>query len=397
MNAKKLVRTAGVATTAAVAVLGFQSAATAGTPTTGYGHSTVYVSPPLLLPQLAVPSGDAVPCKHTTIHSIQQAVTTVGPGSTVVVCPGVYDEEVDITQTLTLRGLPGATIDASNQSYGVGIGAPHVTVTGLTVRNAGVGLAPTSGALADGIVTASLPRTVEDASPLLVAPGIGNYATITNNTVTGNLGAGIDVNSTRGSLIQNNHADGNGIGINVNTDLGVPVRDNKIIGNTANGNLNGCGIAVADHSGAGDIGNLIKNNVANGNGLPAGGAGILLAEPTSGGILKDNTFVGNSASGNGHSGFELHVHVPDAHVSGNSVVGNNFGINNGGGDDGDPDYTGIYLGSATPMSIVVKNNHVHDDINGIFQAGQVNAIRSGNTFTGVLHPFVCVPTYPTQL
>jgi nitrous oxidase accessory protein NosD len=384
MNVKRFVRCAGVTTTAAVAVLGFQSAANATTP------STVYVSPQIIYTAAAaasLPAGYAVPCTHTAVHSIQQGVSAVATGGTVVVCPGVYPEEVDIRKTLTLRGLPGATIDASGQNYGVGIGANYVTVTGLTVRNAGVGTAPNDADLGDGIVTASL----------IDYPKIGNFATITNNTVTGSVaglvGSGIDVNSSRGGLIQNNHAVGNGIGINVANDLGYPVRDNKIIGNIANGNLVGCGIALADHTGAGVINNLVKNNTANGNGLPAGGAGVLLATPAPGGILKDNAFVGNSASGNGHSGFELHVHVPDAHVTGNSVVGNNFGINNGGTDFGDPDYTGIYLGSASPMSIVVKNNHVHDDINGIFQAGPVTTVRSGNTFTGVVHPFVSTPIY----
>lgn len=372
----RLVRTAGVVATAAVAVLGFQSAANASAPT------TVYVSPPTVT-SFAVPAGSAVQCTHTAVHSVQQGVSMVATGGTVIVCPGLYSEEVDITRTLTLRGLAGATIDASGQSYGVGIGAAHVTVTGLTVRNAGVGADPNSGPLGDGIVTVSLAGY----------PRIGNYATITKNTVTGNLGGGIDVNSSRGGLIQANHADGNGIGINVSNDLAYPVRDNKIIGNTANRNLSGCGIALADRSGAGVIHNLVKNNVANGNGLPAGGAGVLLATPTPGGILKDNAFVGNKASGNGHSGFELHVHPSDAVVTGNSVVGNDFGINNGGGDYGDSDYTGIYLGSASPMSIVVKDNHVHDDINGIFQAGPIHSVRSGNTFTHVVHPFVSTPTY----
>lgn len=377
MNAKRFIRCAGVTTTAAVAVLGFQSAASASAP------STVYVSQPTVTPN-AVPSGAAVACTHTAVHSVQQGVSTVAPGGTVFVCPGVYSEQVDIHKTLTLRGLTGATLDASGQSYGIGIGADHVTITGLTVRNAGVGADPNSGPLGDGIVTASLA-----GGP----PQAGNYATITNNVVTGNLGGGIDVNSTRGDLIKYNHADGNGIGINVADDLGVPVRDNKIIGNTANRNLSGCGIALADHSGAGVINNLVQDNEANGNGLPAGGAGILLATPTPGGVLENNTVVGNRASGNGHSGFELHIHPANARVSGNSVIGNDFGMNNGGGDYGDPDYTGIYLGSASPMSIVVRNNHVHDDINGIFQAGPITTVRSGNTFTHVQHPFVSTPTY----
>jgi parallel beta-helix repeat protein len=378
MNAKKLVRTAGVATTAAVAVLGFQSAASASAP------STVYVSSNVVEVNTAsTATGYGSACQHTTVHSIQQGVSMVAAGGTVNVCPGTYFGSVDIRKTLTLKGLGHPTLDAKDYSYGIGIGADHVTVTGMRVVDAGVNTDPTSGALGDGIVTASLAGY----------PKIGNYATITDNTATANMGAGIDVNSARGTLVQNNHADGNAIGINLNTDLSYPVRDSRIIGNTANDNQVGCGIAVADHTGAGIINNLVKNNVANGNGLPAGGAGVLLAEPSPGGVVRNNSFVGNSASGNGHSGFELHIHVPDAQVSGNSVTGNTFGTNNSGGDYGDPDTTGIYLGSASPMSIVVKNNHIHDDVNGIFQAGPVTTVRSGNTFTNVTHTFVSTPTY----
>jgi parallel beta-helix repeat protein len=377
MNVKRLVRCAGVTTTAAVAVLGFQTAASASAP------STVYVSQQLEVAAAPLLVSGYGGCQSATVHSIQQGVQMVATGGTVIVCPGTYLGQVDIRKTLTLKGVSNPTLEAKDYSYGIGIGADHVTVTGMRVVDAGVNTDPQSGALGDGIVTASL----------VDYPKIGNYATITNNTVTSNMGAGIDVNSSRGTLVQNNHADGNGIGINLNTDLTYPVRDSRIIGNTANDNVVGCGIAVADHTGSGIIGNLVKNNTANGNGLPAGGAGVLLAEPSPGGVVRNNSFVGNSASGNGHSGFELHIHVSDAHVSGNSVTGNNFGTNNSGGDYGDPDTTGIYLGSASPMSIVVKNNHVHDDTNGIFQAGPVTTLRSGNTFTDVTHPFVSTPTY----
>jgi hypothetical protein len=53
--------------------------------------------------------------------------------------------------SLTPAGHHGAVINASGQSYGVGVAASHVTVSGLTVENASVG-----GTLTDGIVTAGL-------------------------------------------------------------------------------------------------------------------------------------------------------------------------------------------------------------------------------------------------
>jgi hypothetical protein len=43
-----------------------------------------------------------------TYPTISQAVSAVSPGSTVLVCPGNYPEQVTITQSLTLRGVESA-------------------------------------------------------------------------------------------------------------------------------------------------------------------------------------------------------------------------------------------------------------------------------------------------
>lgn len=367
MNSHRLLRSTGIAVAAAGAVLALPSVAWASAP------STVYVSAHNY-------SGGAA-CLSTTVHTIQGGVNRVATGGTVIVCPGTYKESVSITKRLTLQGQGGPVVDATGKGYGIGAGADHVTVTGMTVRNAGVN-APSAGP-GDGIVSAAIVGGV---------PQGGNYLTIKNNVLTGNMGAGIDLISTRGGLIQNNRSNGNGIGINVVDDFGAPVQNNQIIGNTASNNLVGCGIALASHTGAGVIGNVVKNNTANGNGLPAGGAGILLASPGPA-PLQNNQFVGNTANGNGHSGFELHIHSPGSTVSGNVVNGNTFGTNNSGGDFSDPETTGIYLGSASPMTITVTNNHIHDDVEGIFKAGPITVIRSGNTFTNVDHPFTSIPTY----
>jgi hypothetical protein len=87
-----------------------------------------------------------------------------------------------------------------------------------------------------------------------------------------------------------------------------------------------------------------------------------------------------------------HNNGPD--VSGNQILGNTVGTNNRLGDFGDADTTGIYIGSNTPMSIVVKDNHISCDVIGIFKAGpHVRAVRSGNTFSHVRHPFVSISTF----
>ena len=49
-------------------------------------------------------------CRHglQTYPTISQAVSSVPAGSTVLVCPGNYPEQVTITQHLILRGVQSA-------------------------------------------------------------------------------------------------------------------------------------------------------------------------------------------------------------------------------------------------------------------------------------------------
>lgn len=380
MNIPRSVRAAGVLLAAATTVLGVQSLASADT------SSTIYVSQ-------GAGSGR---CLHPDATTIQQGVTMAGAGGTVIVCAGTYPESVDITTpNLMLRGLRGAVVDATGQSYGIGIGANRVTVTGMTVHNAGANLvspaeaADTCGAgptspLCAGIVT-------------FVAGVPGNHLVITDNELTGNLGFGLDVVSTYDSLIQDNNASSNGVvGINVVDDLGIPVRHNQLVGNVASDNASGCGIALASHTGAGVIDNVVQDNRASRNGLAAGGAGVLLATPVPNGQVRLNQLVGNAVDGNGHSGIEVHFHAPSATVDGNSIVDNQIGQNNVLGDDsaGDPDTTGILVGSNSPLNIIVRGNSISHDAVGIFQAGPAIILRAqGNVFRDVQTPITTSPVF----
>lgn len=47
----------------------------------------------------------------TSFSTIQAAVSTVRPGSTVLVCPGVYPEQVTISQPLNLQGIADSNLD----------------------------------------------------------------------------------------------------------------------------------------------------------------------------------------------------------------------------------------------------------------------------------------------
>lgn len=151
---------------------------------------------------------------------------------------------------------------------------------------------------------------VERRRSNLPAIGVKNHA-------INNQGNGIDVNSSSGTLVSGNVAKDNGVGINVSDDFGPPSPYDLILGNTASHNPGGCGIVLADHTGAGIFHNAIAGNTSDDNGLgtasspdASAGSGIILADPGSAGGVYDNTISNNEFSGNGHGGVAMHVHSP---------------------------------------------------------------------------------------
>jgi hypothetical protein len=348
-----------------------------------HGPRPVYVS----LNGSANQSGHS--CKQAKYSSIQDAIEAAKLKGTVVVCKGTYPGGVNLDRRVILAGKPGATIDATGDPYGIGVSASYATVVGLTVRNAGP-LDPENGQLADGIVTIAFGPN---------GPVAADHVKIIKNVVTGNLGSGVDLNSTSHSLAFGNRANDNGVGINIADDLGKPASNNKVAFNVANKNFGGCGIALADHSGAGVTDNLVAFNVANNNGLSSptapdasAGSGVILASPVPNAVMTGNEIRLNKFSGNGHAGVVVHAHAPGANFSGTVIAKNLIGTNNVRTDENDLQTTGIYLGSLAPQSFTVTGNQIHDDYYGIFLSGPVTITNKHNKFH---HVTQTVGTFPT--
>jgi nitrous oxidase accessory protein NosD len=345
-----------------------------------HGPRPVYVS----LQGSANKSGRS--CKHAKYTSIQDAIEAAKLKGTVVVCKGTYPGGINLDRRVILSGKPGATIDATGDAYGIGVSASYATVVGFTVKNANA-----ADQIDDGIITAGFGPS---------GPVAANHVKILKNVVTGNLGSGIDLNSTVGSVAIGNKANGNGVGINVADDLGTPSTKNKIAFNIANRNFGGCGIALADHSGAGVTDNLVFANVANGNGLStatapdaSAGSGVILASPVPNSIVTGNVILLNKFSGNGHAGVVVHAHAPGANFSGNAISRNLIGTNNVRTDESDTQTTGIYLGSLSPQTITVTGNQIHDDYYGIFTSGPVTVTSKHNRFHHVTQKLGTFPTF----
>jgi hypothetical protein len=332
-------------------------------------------------------------CADARYSTIADGIAAARTGGTVVVCRGTYAGGVDVNRTVDLVGRPGAVIDATGAAYGIAVGASWASVQHLTVENA----SDTANGPADGIVTAGFTAT---------GPVPADHVRIEHNRVTGNLGSGIDLNSTSHSVARFNVANGNGVGVNVADDLGAPADHNTIAFNVTDKNFGGCGIALADHTGAGVTHNVVRGNTADDNGLStptapdaSAGSGVILASPIPGGIVSHNLIVGNEFHGNGHGGVVVHSHVPNlpggpvSDFSGNAVVGNLIGTNNVRTDTGDLETTGIYLGSASPLSIRISRNLIVRNHYGIFTAGDVTVTGSHNRYRRVTERRGSVATY----
>ena len=350
----------------------------------GHGHArALYVSP------AGSASASGKSCRHARYASIQAAIEAAPLGGTVVVCKGTYPGMVTVDRRVTIAGEKGATIDATGDAYGVGVSASYSTVAGLTVENASPLSPPDQPA--DGIVTIGFGPN---------GPVAANHVRIVRNVVTGNLGSGIDLNSTSHSVAIGNRANGNGVGINVADDLGLPSAHNVVSHNVTNRNFGGCGIALADHSGAGVVDNVVDHNVSDDNGLStptapdaSAGSGVILASAVPNAVVTGNLIKQNRFAGNGHAGVVVHAHVPGADFRGNVISKNLIGTNNLRTDENDLQSTGIYLGSATAQTITVTGNKIHDNYYGIFTSGPVTVTGGRNHFHHVTQQAGSAPTF----
>ena len=136
-------------------------AAAAATGSPGHGQRALFVS------KNASPNGSGQSCHSARYPTIRSALKAAPAWSAVVVCPGVYHEQVVIKKPVALIGLR-ATIDETGVTpkfvveppgvgkltifAGVVAVSSHVRIQGFTVRNA----------LGEGILAAGVQGTISD-------------------------------------------------------------------------------------------------------------------------------------------------------------------------------------------------------------------------------------------
>lgn len=353
-------------------------------------------------------------CGTAVYTHIADAVSAALSGGTVVVCPGVYSEDVVVHQPLTLVGR-NATIDATGLENALQVVSSDVTVSGFHLINAnGEGLLVGVDSLADAGL---LPPT----SPVLTDVTVDHVSALNNDqgfngTETGNCkypgdcGGGIHFNGVEHSSISDSQASGNADGILLTDDY-APTAYNLIQGNLVSDNRTECGIVLPSHNPnavnyvtnadssltvtgtnptvGGVYDNQVLDNVTVDNGTATappmfggvggsgGGVGIFGAGPGTG--AYDNLVQGNRIAGNGLAGVTIHAHHPGGEkVDGNVIVDNVFGTNNVAGDvfDGGVSNfatTAIAVYSVPPVTMTIADNVIRNNSIGVWLTDTVTA------------------------
>ena len=315
-------------------------------------------------------------CGTAGYSSINAAIAAASSGATVVVCPGIYRTEVMIKKPLNLFGREGAVIDAAGQA--------RINVGGVLPGSIGIGVVGTSDVRVSGF-------EVEDAGFDAILVAKSSHVSVSDNLLVHNGNVGVDINGSSFTEAVRNTAEYNtGGGFLVADDLGRSSH-NGVSHNVASRNPGGCGVIVAGHTTAGVTDTLVADNLLTYNGTlkGKGGAGVVIATEVRGGTVAGNTVTGNTIYGNGLAGVTIHAHLPGQNLNGNRITGNTIGVNNTLGDPVDlataqsstknvgvPDArtTGILVGAASPIRVLISRNYIDGDHYGIFLEGARNAV-----------------------
>jgi hypothetical protein len=338
-------------------------------------------------------------CSTAPYTTISSAVAAAAPGSHIVVCPGTYDEGVQIDKPLVLIGIH-AVIDAASSSFGngvqiVGPGGSGSTVEGFKIEKAEfegilVGTAPVAPSTVDGApVTEGAPVShVTIANNVLVDNGTGfgtaDGQCFSTPEAPGDCGETIHLVSVSDSIVEGNYVADNVGGILMTDEFG-PTSHDIVRFNQSLNNTDDCGITLAGHSpaavnpvsglptgAAGVFDNLIEYNTSNGNGVAGQGAGILLGGGAPFAGVYDNVIRGNVAKGNGLSGVTIHQHLV-GDLNGNVVEGNLLIDDNVDGDydfaTHDTETTGVLVAAGAPPGAVLPPELLPGQISGTIIRG----------------------------
>ncbi|HMT08911.1 MAG TPA: right-handed parallel beta-helix repeat-containing protein, partial [Pyrinomonadaceae bacterium] len=169
---------------------------------------------------------DLTPTAYTTITS---AIAAAAPLNTIKVCPGTYDEDIDVNKPLTLVGADKTTTTIRGQKTG-DLG----DVSSSTVRLLAAGIDISNFTITrEGNNTTDWNSGLNLAGLSIQSPGVAPNAVIHDNIFVGNR-SGIDINNNGSDVItvRNNAIDDNRTGMIMrNATDNLTVVENSISNN----------------------------------------------------------------------------------------------------------------------------------------------------------------------
>ena len=233
-------------------------------------------------------------------YSIQSVIDAANPGQIIEVQNGTFHEKVNITKTLTLKGMGKPIIDAGGIGSAVTISANGSTLMGFTVTGSGKD-AKDAGikVLSDGNIIKNNTVVKNDNYGIILYYADKNAVFL--NTVTENKNGGILLVHSNNNQIWGNYAGMNWNGITLETSRGNTIMSNNLTRNKMGINISninisesiktkGKGVSISYVSGSQATTYKIGQNSTNSS---ATGANILYQNN-----LLNN---GESAFDNGHN------------------------------------------------------------------------------------------------
>jgi len=163
-------------------------------------------------------------------ESIQSAIDATSVGQIIEVQNGTYFENVNVTKSVTLKGVGNPIVDAGGRGSAITLSANNSILQGFTAtgsgsdsRDAGIAVLSSGNILKGNSVTEN-----------------GNYGiavyhsddnTLFKNDVTENRNGGILLDHSDSNQVWGNYARGNGFGISIDTCRANIINSNNLTGN----------------------------------------------------------------------------------------------------------------------------------------------------------------------